>query len=110
MTPHRVVENAMERAAILYVSDQPASSNSVSAAVKGAGYDVVSTNSPSQAIALLFLMRSVAVVVLNQRAREQTSFDLARRLQAMRPDVLIIPLCDQLNRLPSCVAAYLSNG
>ena len=99
----------MERGTILYVSDQPAGSNSVSAALKAAGYDVVSTNSPTQAMALLFLMRSVAAVIVNQRAREQTSFDVARSLQAIRPDVLIIPLCDQLNRLPSCVAAYLSN-
>jgi DNA-binding NtrC family response regulator len=93
MTSHRLVENAMERGTILYISDQPTSSNSVSAALKTAGYEVVSTNSPTQAIALLFLMRSVAAVVLNQWAREQSSFDVARRLRAIRPDVPIILLC-----------------
>jgi DNA-binding NtrC family response regulator len=110
MTSHRLVENAKERGAILYVSDQPASSNSESAALKAAGYDVVSTNSPAQAIALLFLMRSVAAVVLNQRAREQTSSDSTCRLRAIRPDVPIILLCrDQVHRLPSCVDACLND-
>ena len=46
-----------------------------------------------QAIALLFVMRSVAAVVLSQRAREQTSVDVARSLRAIRLDVPIIPLC-----------------
>ena len=111
MTPRPVAENAMERRTILYVSDQPAGSNSVSAAVKAAGYDVVSTNSPTQAIALLFLMRSVAAVLLNQRAREQTSFDSTCRLRAIRRDVPIILLCrDQMNHLPSCVDACVSSG
>jgi DNA-binding NtrC family response regulator len=110
MTPHGLVEDAMERETILYISDQAASSNSVSAALKTAGYTVVSTNSSTQAIALLFLMHSIAAVVLNQRVRE-TSFDMARSLRAIRPDVPIILLCrDQMNRLPSCVDACLSTG
>jgi DNA-binding response OmpR family regulator len=99
----------MERGTILYVSDQPAGSNFVSGVLKTAGYEVVST-SPTQAIAQLFLMRSVAAVVLNLGAREQTSFDVERSLRAIRPDVPIILLCDQMNCLPSCVAAYLNNG
>ena len=111
MTSHRLAENARERGTILCISDQPASSDSVSAALKAAGYDVVSTNSPAQAIALLFLMRSVAAAVLNQQTREPTSFDVACRLRAIRRDVPIILLCrDQMNHLPSCVDACLKDG
>ena len=110
MTSHRLVENARESGKILCISDQPATSNSVSAALNAAGYDVVSTNSPAQAIALLFLMHSVAAVVLNQRAREQTSFDSTCRLRAIRRDVPIILLCrDQMDHLPSCVDACLND-
>jgi DNA-binding NtrC family response regulator len=110
MTSHRLVENARESGTILCISDQPASSNSVSAAPKAAGYEVVSTNSPTQAIALLFLMRSVAAAVLNQRVIEQSSFDVTCRLRAIRPDVPIILLCrDQVHRLPSCVDACLND-
>jgi response regulator RpfG family c-di-GMP phosphodiesterase len=112
MITHPLVSNAMERETILYISDQAASGNSVSAVLRAAGYELVSTNSPTQAIALLFLMRSVAAVVLNQRVmREQTSFDLARSLRAIRPDVLIIMLClDQVERPPPCADACLNNG
>jgi len=40
------------------------------------GYDIVSTNNSTQAIALLYIMHSVAAVVLDRWAREQTSFDV----------------------------------
>jgi len=96
---------------ILYISDQTTCSNSVLAALKATGYEVVCTNGSTRAIALLFIMHSVAAVVLNQLAREQTSFDLARSLRAIRPDVPIVLLChDQFDRLPSCVDACVSTG
>lgn len=53
---------------ILYVSEQTPSNNSILAALKATGYEVVSTNSATQAIALLYVLHTVAGVVLNQRA------------------------------------------
>ena len=91
---------------ILYLSDQAANSNSVLAALKAAGYEVVSTNSATQAIALLYVLHRVAGVVLNRRARERAKFDVARSLRAIRSDVPIVLLCgDQINCLPSSVDA-----
>jgi hypothetical protein len=101
----------MERETILYISDLTTSSNSTLAALKANDYDVVSTNSSTQALALLFVMHSVVGVVLNQWAREQASFHVARSLRAIRPDVPILLLChDQIDRLPSCVDACVSTG
>ncbi len=86
---------------ILYVSDQTANSNSVLAALKATDYEVVSTSSPTQAIALLYIMHTVAGVVLNRRPRQQDRIDVARSVRAIRPDVPIVLLCgDQTNRLP----------
>ena len=99
----------MEHETILYLSDQATSSNSISAALSAVGYEVVSTNSPTQATALLFVMHSVAGVVLNQRAAEQAIFDVARSLRAIRPDVPIVLLCrDRIEPLPSTVEACVS--
>ena len=96
---------------ILYVSDQTANNNSVLAALKATGYEVVSTNSATQAIALLYVLHTVAGVVLNHRARERAKFDIARSLRAIRSDVPIALLCgDQINRLPSSVDACVDTG
>jgi CheY-like chemotaxis protein len=91
---------------ILYVSDQTANNNSVLAALKATGYEVVSTSSATQAIALLYVLHAVAGVVLNHRARERAKFDIARSLRAIRSDIPIVLLCgDRINRLPSSVDA-----
>jgi CheY-like chemotaxis protein len=91
---------------ILYISDHGTSSNSVLAALEATGREVVGTDSATQAIALLFIMHLVAVVVLHYRARERTSFDLVRSLRAIRPVVPIILLCrEQIGPLPSGVDA-----
>jgi DNA-binding NtrC family response regulator len=91
---------------ILYISDPATSSNSVLAALEATGCEVVDTDSATQAIALLFIMHSVAVVVLHYRARERASFDLVRSLRAIRPGVPIILLCrEQIGLLPSGVDA-----
>lgn len=91
---------------ILYISDQASSRNSVLAALEATGYEVVGANSATQALALLFIMRSVVAVVLHYRARERTGFDLLRSLRAIRPRVPIILLCrEQLGPLPSGVDA-----
>jgi CheY-like chemotaxis protein len=83
----------MEHNTILYISDRANSSYSVFAALKETGCEVVSTNSPTQGVALLYIMRTVTAVVLDNRAREQASFDLVQSLSQIRPDVPIMLLC-----------------
>jgi CheY-like chemotaxis protein len=101
--------NKMTRETILYVSDQATCSDSVSVALEAAGYEVVSTKSTMQAIALLFILHPVAATVLHSRGGEPTSLDVARSLRAVRPDVPIVLLCrDCIDRLPPCVDACVS--
>ena len=100
--------NTMARETILYISDQATSSDSVIAVLETTGYEVLSTNSSTQAIAMLYIMHSVAAVVLHHRAGEQTSFDLERSLRAIHPGVPIVLLSrDQIDRLPPCVDACM---
>jgi len=94
---------------ILYVYDQGANSNSVSAAIEAAGYDIVSTDHGTQGIALLFVMHSVAAVVLDRRTRKSGGFHLARRLRAIHPGIPIILLCrGQIDPLPPWVDACVN--
>ena len=96
---------------ILYISDQATGSDSVLAALKAAGYEVVTTNSSTQALALLFLIHSAAAIVFNQRAEEQTSFDLARSLRKIRPDVPMVLLCGgQIDCLPLATEEPTNSG
>lgn len=91
---------------ILYISDQTANRSPVLAALKATGCEVVHTNSATQAIALLYLLRRVVGVVLNRRPREQNRIDVARSLHALRPDVPIVVLCSNPSSdLPSYVDA-----
>src|SRR5258708_5796096 len=92
---------------ILYIADQTANGSPVLTALKATGYEVVSTNSPSQAIALLYILRRVVGVVLNRRMREQNGTDVARSLRAIRPDVAILLCTEQVKRLPSSVDAWV---
>ena len=87
---------------ILYISNRANRSNSVLAALKESGCEVVSTNSPTEGVALLYIMHSVAAVVLDNRAREQASFDVAQSLREIRPNVPVMLLCgDQIDSSPS---------
>src|ERR1700693_1452975 len=56
---------------ILHISDLANSCNSALAALKEAGSEIVSTNSPTEGVALLYIMYSVAAVVSTSR-REDT--------------------------------------
>lgn len=98
---------------ILYISDHGPRSSSTLAVLEAIGFDVVNAESSMQAIALLFVMHSVTAVVLDQHALEESSFDLAHSLRALRPDVPIVLLCaDRIDRLPAeigyCVNAWQS--
>ena len=99
----------MPRETILYIPNQATCSDSVSVALEAAGYEVVSTNSTMQAIALLFIMHPVAAAVLHSQEGEPTRLDVATSLRAVRPDVPIVVLCrDPIDRLPPCVDACVS--
>ena len=90
----------MEHNTILYISDGANSSNSVLAALKETGCEVVSTNSPTEGVALQYIMRTVAAVVLDNGVRERAGFDIARSLRLIGPNVPVILLCgDQLDSL-----------
>jgi response regulator RpfG family c-di-GMP phosphodiesterase len=96
---------------ILHVSDGVAASKPVLDAIEAAGYDVVSTDSSNQAFALLFIMHSAAAVVLDLQATEQSSFDFARKLRAIQPDVpIVLRCCEHIGPLPSWVDGYLKIG
>jgi len=96
---------------ILYISDQTANNDSALAALKATGYEVVSTSNSTQAIAMLFLLHSIAGVVLNHRARERAKFDIVRSLRAIRSDVPIVLLCrGQATSLPPSVDACVDTG
>ena len=92
----------MKRNTILHISDRASLSNSVLAALKKTGCEVVSTNSPTEGVALLYIMRTVAAVVLENRARERASFDVAHSLTQIRPNVpLMLLQADQIYSPPS---------
>jgi hypothetical protein len=96
---------------LLYISDHGPRSSSMLAALEAAGYDVVSTNCSTQAIALLFVMHAVIAVVVDQHSIEQPSFDLAHSLRALRPDIPIVLLCaDRIDRLPPDVDLCVNIG
>jgi CheY-like chemotaxis protein len=70
---------------ILYISDPATNSDSVIIELEATGYDVVSTDSLPEGMALLYIMHSVAAVVLHRRAEDRTWFELAQTLRAIRP-------------------------
>jgi CheY-like chemotaxis protein len=53
---------------ILYISDHGLRSSSILAALEASGYSVVSADSSTQAIALVFVLHSVNDVVLDQHS------------------------------------------
>lgn len=96
---------------ILYISDHGRRSSSILAALEATGYDIVNTDSSTQAVALLFVMHSVTAVVLDQHSLEESSFDLIHSLRALRPDVPIVLLsADRIDRLPTNVDSCVNTG
>ncbi len=88
----------MKHNIILHISDRANSSKSILAALKETGCEVVSTHSPTEGVALLYIMRSVAAVLLDNRTREQASFDVAHSLREIRPKVPVMLVCsDQID-------------
>lgn len=98
----------MKHDIILHISDRAHSSDSALAALKETGCEVVSTNCPTEGVALLYIMHSVAAVVLDDRAREQASFDVAQSLRRIRPDVPLLLCGDQMDCPSSLVDRCVS--
>lgn len=82
----------MQHETILYISDHATNSDSVIIELEATGYDVVSTDSSTEGIALLYLMHSVAGVVLLCQPEDRSWFELGQSLRATRPGVPIILL------------------
>ncbi len=98
----------MERETVLYISDERTCSKTISDALDAAGFDVVATNRFTQAVALLYILRSVDAVVLP--AGEQATLDV-RSVRAMCPDVPIVLLGRaQSYHLPSGADTYVSTA
>jgi hypothetical protein len=90
----------MKRKIILYISDQTTRGSAISEALNAAGYEVVTTNT-IEAVALLYVLHSIAAVVM--RAREQANLDV-QNIRAICPDVPIVLLCrGRTNCVPSRV-------
>jgi DNA-binding NtrC family response regulator len=85
----------MEQHTVLYISGRAGSNNSVLHAIKEAGCDVVRRNSPTEGVALLYILGKVAAVVLDSCVREQAGFDVAQSLRRIRPSVPLMLECDQ---------------
>jgi DNA-binding NtrC family response regulator len=87
---------------ILYISDGASRSDSVLAGLKEKGYEVVSTDSPTEGVALLYVMHSAAAVLVDKGASEQADFDLVQSLRQTRPKVPVTLLCgEQIDSSPS---------
>lgn len=82
----------MKHEAILYISDHATSSDLVIVELEAEGYEVVSTDSSSQGAALLYIMHSVAAVLLHYQPEDRAWFKFAQSLRAIRPGVPIILL------------------
>lgn len=79
---------------ILRICDPGNDNSSVLAALEKTGCEVVSTESLTEGVAFLYIMHSVAAVVLDRHAREQASFDVMQSMSKIRPDVPVMLLCD----------------
>jgi DNA-binding NtrC family response regulator len=99
----------MEHKTILYITDGESNSNSALAELEEMGYEIVSANSPTEGVALLYVMHSVAAVVLDNRSKEQASFDVTESLREIRPDVPLMLQCsDQIDSSSSSTAECMS--
>ena len=96
----------MERETVLYISDQRTCSQEISGALNAAGFEVVAANRFTQAVALLYILRSVDAVVL--QVGKQAALDV-RSVRAMCPDVPIVLLGrSQTYLLPSGADTYIN--
>jgi DNA-binding NtrC family response regulator len=92
----------MEHCTVLYIFDPADASNSVAAAIKKTGCEVVSTSSPTEGAALLYIMGQVAAVVLDSRVAEHAGFEVEQTLSGICPSVPVMIECgDQIDNTPT---------
>jgi hypothetical protein len=84
--------NTVKHETILYIFDGATNSDSVIIDLEATGYYVVSTDSSTEGIALLYLMHSVAGVVLHCQPEDRSWFELGQSLRTIRSGVPIILL------------------
>jgi hypothetical protein len=82
----------MRHETILYISGGATNSDWVINDLEATGYEVVSTDSSTEGIALLYLMHSIAAVVLDCQTEDTSWFELGQSLRAIRIGVPIILL------------------
>jgi hypothetical protein len=97
------------RRTILYIFDRSNRSNSALAAIKETECEVLSTDSPTQGVALLYIMRQVSAVVLDSQVKKHANFDVAESLRTLRPEVPVVlrccdPIHSPLSLTESCVS------
>jgi DNA-binding NtrC family response regulator len=96
---------------ILYIFDRSNRNNSVLAAIKETGCEVLSTDSLTQGVALLYILGQVSAVVLDSQVRKHANFDVVESLRIIRSRVPVVLECsDQIHSLlsltESCVSTY----
>jgi CheY-like chemotaxis protein len=90
---------------LLYITDDLSTVDSNARKLEGAGLEVVSASSISDAVALLFVSRRVEAVVLDKRSDPQTTLDLARVLKSFRDVPVILVSPKSIDPLPKCIDA-----
>ena len=95
----------MSTHAVLYVSDDLSTVDSSALELEGAGLEIVSTTSTSDAIALVFVNRRVEAVVLDKQRDTQTSLGLARVLKSLRNIPVILVSTKSIYPLPKSIDA-----
>jgi DNA-binding response OmpR family regulator len=84
--------------------------NSLFRVLQDAGYELTTTTDQFQAMAMLFVMKSVHAVIVDQRGEEHASFDLPRHLRGLRRDIPIALLSHEpLPQLPDYIDACVSD-
>jgi DNA-binding NtrC family response regulator len=85
---------------MLYLFDRERRQEPIAQALRATEYDVVSTGSVTQAMALLFLMHTVVGVVVDEAVLEANP-DLVKRLHGLSPQLPIVGLINSGSTLPS---------
>jgi DNA-binding NtrC family response regulator len=97
------------RRIILYIFDRSNRNNSVLPAIKETGCEVISTDKPTQAVALLYILGEVSAVVLDSQVWKHANFDVAESLRKIRPRVpVVLKCCDQIHSSLSLTESCVS--
>jgi hypothetical protein len=103
-------EKTMEhRRTILYISDRSNRNKSVLAVIKQTGCEVLSTDSLTQGVAMLYILGQVSAVVLDSQVRKHANFDVAESLRKICPKVpVVLKCCDQIHSSLSLTESCVS--